>query len=351
MDDVDFMKADVHISFSIIIPAYNAERTIDRCIESILAQKMTAYEVIVVNDGSTDKTADIISEYANKYPNMRLISISNRGVSNARNIGIDMAKGKWIVFVDADDELEPGFLCTSLDILKNKIIDTICFNGLYVYENEICEKMNRIYPEKVFNTQDEILELIRSLYIDDDNLYSGDFFRASWGKVYSAKIIKENSLVFPLDVKIGEDAIFLVRYLSFAHNIVLCNKYVYRYYRTNESVVGRFKSDFLDYQKNEYQAMIVALSNAQIVAKEFAVSFWHKAEKNFIENELKAPYSHCTQLRNITYYLSDNTVRKYLMIYDQKGIKSLIRSYMEKYLLYFPLALIDYWIIRTKKKR
>lgn len=91
MDDVDFMKADVHISFSIIIPAYNAERTIDRCIESILAQKMTAYEVIVVNDGSTDKTADIISEYANKYPNMRLISISNRGVSNARILLIILA--------------------------------------------------------------------------------------------------------------------------------------------------------------------------------------------------------------------------------------------------------------------
>ena len=69
MDDVDFMKADVHISFSIIIPAYNAERTIDRCIESILAQKMTAYEVIVVNDGSTDKTADIISAQFQFYFN------------------------------------------------------------------------------------------------------------------------------------------------------------------------------------------------------------------------------------------------------------------------------------------
>ena len=92
---------------SIIIPAYNAQSYIERAIESALRQTYDDIEIIIINDGSTDKTGEIIEEYSQKHTNIKVISTDNGGVSRARNIGIDNSSGEYIVFLDADDELLP----------------------------------------------------------------------------------------------------------------------------------------------------------------------------------------------------------------------------------------------------
>ena len=93
---------------SIIIPAYNASTVIERCIKSIVSQDYKEKEIIIINDGSNDNTEEICERLSRIYPGIFFNSIRNKGVSNARNLGLSYATGKWIVFVDADDELEEG---------------------------------------------------------------------------------------------------------------------------------------------------------------------------------------------------------------------------------------------------
>ena len=96
--------------FSIIIPAYNAEAYLQRCLDSIFSQEFEDYEVVVINDGSTDDTAELLVQYAAGHTNLRVITQSNQGMATARNRGIDKAKGEYILFVDSDDELMPHAL-------------------------------------------------------------------------------------------------------------------------------------------------------------------------------------------------------------------------------------------------
>ena len=94
---------------SIIIPVYNAEHTLCKCLDSILEQDFNNYEIILVNDGSKDSSPDICNEYGSKYHNISIINQNNAGVSSARNAGLDVAKGDWITFIDSDDYIEVGF--------------------------------------------------------------------------------------------------------------------------------------------------------------------------------------------------------------------------------------------------
>ncbi len=96
--------------FSIIIPAYNAEAFLPRCLDSIFSQEFDDYEVIVINDGSSDGTAVLLEGYASKYPNMHVFTQSNHGMATARNRGVNVAQGDYILFVDSDDELMPHAL-------------------------------------------------------------------------------------------------------------------------------------------------------------------------------------------------------------------------------------------------
>lgn len=334
--------------FSFIIPAYNAEKTIRRCVESIVSQKYSDKEIIIVNDGSCDKTEELVLQIARINPDVKAITINNQGVSFARNLGISKSKGDWLVFVDADDELGSNFISRALDLFEKTGADTICFNSIYMDEDGGISKMSQIYPQKLYRSETEIFDLIRSIYMNVDNLYSGDFFRACWGKVFSADIIKSNKVTFPYGVSIGEDAVFLLCYLSRAKKVFLSNNYMYKYYRTSESVIGRFNNDLLKSQENEYGAMIKALKAFDYDIRDFSVAFWHKAEKKYLENELKAPYSHRLRINSVTDYLTNYNVRMYLSVYDNKGIKSRVRSLMEKNKMFFPLAVLDYWIMYRK---
>ena len=95
---------------SVIVPVYNAENYLHRCIDSILAQTFTDFELLLINDGSTDNSGEICNAYAQKYPCIRMFHKNNGGVSSARNLGLTKANGEWIVFVDSDDWIEPHYL-------------------------------------------------------------------------------------------------------------------------------------------------------------------------------------------------------------------------------------------------
>lgn len=140
---------------SIIIPAYNAESTIIRCLESLIAQTLTDYEIIVVNDGSSDKTGFIIDNYSQRYRNIKTIHRKNGGQSQARNSGIKTAQGKYIAFVDADDMIEfPDLYARNLlYLLNNPNVDVLQFPTKWLYFNQ--ERFSdRI--DKIINNTDAI---------------------------------------------------------------------------------------------------------------------------------------------------------------------------------------------------
>ncbi len=120
---------------SIIIPVYNVEQYLEQCLDSILSQDYLSYEIICINDGSTDKSLEILLKYSSKYSKIKVKSIQNSGTAVARNEGINIASGQYILFIDSDDWIEKNALECICNYLSNDPVDILSFNGSLYYEN------------------------------------------------------------------------------------------------------------------------------------------------------------------------------------------------------------------------
>lgn len=333
---------------SIVVPVYNAEKTIKRCINSLINQTYKELEIILIDDGSRDSSCFLCKKAAIEDNRIKYLYQENKGVSAARNYGISVCTGQWILFVDADDELELNAVQIVMEIQKIGMYDTVCWNAFYV-DGKNKTKMNVFCPPTKIFSVSEKQELIYAMYIDDNENYYGDYFRACWGKLLSAEIIKKNCLEFPEGVPIGEDALFLVRYFNNCKNVILTSRYLYNYYRGEETVTRKYKDNFYELQKKEFDSLEQILKIEKLEEKEIFISFWHKAEKNYIQNELKSTDGIIKRIKRIIQYLNKDHVRCYLSIYDGKGLKSRIRSLLEKCSLCIILAMIDYLVLARKK--
>lgn len=184
--------------FSIIIPAYNAEAYLQRCLDSIFSQEFDDYEVIVINDGSTDRTAALLEEYSSIHPNLQVLTQSNHGMSTARNRGIDKAKGEYILFVDSDDRLCPDALATLAPHLNGE--DIICFGTQIYNESRGIYTDNPIQPTTTIPGWDYFnLYRLKSTPVH---------FVCIWQRVYRRGFLKENSLHFVDGLRRAEDDLF-----------------------------------------------------------------------------------------------------------------------------------------------
>lgn len=210
---------------SVVIPAYNAALTIKECIESILrsANGMTEYEIIVINDGSTDKTDSICQEIVKNNSRVRYYSKLNGGVSSARNFGIEHAKGDHISFVDADDIVLPEYLSTIITIVND--ID-ITFFGFKKHTVTINETSDMI-PLMVKPTTDkgEIQEAISWLMKNT----TVNFFGFTWSKIFRSDIIKKHGVRFNSELKIKEDEIFTLEYCKHINSLQVIPNILYHY--------------------------------------------------------------------------------------------------------------------------
>ena len=183
---------------SIIIPIYKAESYLHRCIDSILAQTNTEWELLLIDDGSPDKSGDICDEYSKKDPRIKVFHKSNGGVSSARNLGLDYAKGQWITFIDADDYIDSCF-CN---------INEAEINDIIIKRNYIVDIDNSIKELKQFDTPSSIANMEE---FPSQNLYA-HILRNPWGKFFKSNILK--NIRFPLGQRIGEDTAFMFTVLS-----------------------------------------------------------------------------------------------------------------------------------------
>lgn len=200
------MKASPTIS--IIIPIYNSEKYISRCLDSILEQEFTDYEVILIDDGSQDSSEVICAQYAQKHKNIKLLHQENTGVSGARNLGLKYAQGKYVCFIDSDDWIEKKYLNNF------QLGYDFCIQGYTVKTNQ---ELKISYTPLCLNQNTGPEIVTRRLQT------------APWAKLFKREIIEKYSITFPEHISYGEDSIFIYKYLTYCRTAVVVAGSYYHY--------------------------------------------------------------------------------------------------------------------------
>ena len=221
---------------SIIIPVYNVEKYLKRCLDSVIQQKFNNFEVLLIDDGSTDRSLSICQEYANKDSRIKVFHKENGGVSTARNLGLEKAQGKWITFIDSDDWITKDYFEVLEPLMKNDY-ELIVFNNYHQENNNKFVTYNRGFDSNYYNISD-------FAHLNGKNGYN-DFIVligiVPWNKAYLRSVITKNNLKFDVGMSTGEDACFIMDYLFGITKFYLCNNPLI-IWANNPSSVTRTKS-------------------------------------------------------------------------------------------------------------
>ena len=205
---------------SIIIPAYNVETFLPKCLDSIFAQDGPAVEVICVDDGSTDGTRSLLDEYATHHASLRVVSQPNKGMSAARNLGLDVAEGEYVMFVDSDDWLCEGALVKLVAVLDGE--DVVCFNAKKYFERTGKYRANRLPLVDGVYTGWEYFNRTR---LTPTTIH----FVCIWQRAYRRSFLKEMGLRFEETVRRAEDDLFTTMVMVHAKTLKVLNECVYVY--------------------------------------------------------------------------------------------------------------------------
>lgn len=225
--------------FSIIVPIYNTEIFLRNCIESILIQSYESFELILVDDGSTDKSFDICHEYKDKDKRIKVIHQKNKGLVSARKAGASVAQGVYAVCIDSDDWIASDYLVSLSGIVEEFSPDIICFDHYEVIKGK--EVQRCIQFRKGFYTKREIEQEIFPSLIQSKNGKS--FPPAIWAKVYKMNLYRLEQLEVGDKIKIAEDVACTMPCIAKANSLYILNKCLY-YYRRNDTSMTKIKKPF-----------------------------------------------------------------------------------------------------------
>lgn len=213
---------------SIIIPVYNSSKYLSKCIESILSQTYKNFELILVNDGSTDDSLEICNKYKEKDTRISVINSENKGVSNARNLGIDKSKGEWIIFCDSDDWVENTWIESYSKYFESK--NDIIFQG-YIFENE---------NEEIISIKNHTINKLEESASKVTYLEQNDMIGYCWIKIFRSEPIKTNNIKFDTSISHSEDLIFTLDFLTIIKgNIIISSATNYHYIRHLNSLISK----------------------------------------------------------------------------------------------------------------
>lgn len=216
------------IKVSIIVPVYNVEKYIERCINSIINQTLQDIEIIVVNDGSPDNSDVIIRKYMQLDSRIKLINQENQGLSIARNNGIKIAQGEYVAFVDSDDFIELDMYEKMYLLAKKNNSDIVCSNYKNIFYD--CEVINK-------NLKDELIEIDKLGISEFFKLYYEELVTPVWNKIYRNKIIKDNNIKFVSNSIISsEDILFNLEYFCKIKKCFVSHEVLYNYIRREDSI-------------------------------------------------------------------------------------------------------------------
>lgn len=215
---------------SVIIPVYNVTSSLERCVRSVLNQSYRDFEIILIDDGSKDGSADICDRLVQKYTNIRVVHQSNSGVSAARNRGIELAKGRYLCFVDSDDYVERDYLRSLLLGLEHA--------GADIAFCDLCGKQ-LLVSKQTMESSSEIINAILGYGKDENN-------QAVWNKMFDRDVVGD--LRFNADIFLGEDTLFCVEYAKRCKRGVYVSQGLYHYddstssnaYRSNPKLLKKY---------------------------------------------------------------------------------------------------------------
>lgn len=277
------------MKYSVIIPAYQAEKTLARCLDSVLAGLPADAEILLVNDGSTDATEEICRAYAGQEPRIRWFSQSNRGVSAARNLGLANAQGEYVMFVDSDDYVLPEYF----PVISRELTDDCDFLmfGKAVFDGSLTKE----YPISRCPacTPEETTRFLREAMIRQG-------INAPFAKVFRRDRLEEFGIRFDERLPIGEDKVFVVQYLIHARNAVFVPQVLYTVSTENPDSLSRKKrEDLCDYILLEHQLLFEAAEkSAEPVRMLRAVSYsYYRSAYTVIRELRKFDYSRQERIR------------------------------------------------------
>ena len=241
--------------YSVIIPVYNAEKTLRRCVDSVLNQNYDDMELLLINDGSTDSSLDICNAYQSFSQHVRVIDKTNGGVSSARNAGLGIAEGEYILFVDSDDYVSDTLFADLDNLCREKDYDYVQFS----YSKTDGKHMTECRLENRFaEGADACAEMFaRGLYDKSIN--------SPWGKRYKRARIEAGHITFPEDISIGEDKLFNLKYAFLCQNALYSDHVLYYVSLENQDSLSRKLREDLEEQFERLEREIdLSITTAKI---------------------------------------------------------------------------------------
>lgn len=255
---------------SIIVPVYKAESYLHRCVDSLLAQTFTEFEILLIDDGSPDNSGLICDEYASKDSRVRVFHKENGGVSSARNLGLDKANGEYILFIDSDDEISKDTLSSNAQFMSMNIKpDLIEYPAIYNYSSA---------HEKVKNLIYSITEGLQKSY---SYLYNCNRYEV-WSFFIRKSIISDKR--FNENIKIGEDILFLYSIIDNVNIIISSPCGCYKYYFNENSAMNSL--DIIEKENKDcllLSEMLKLTTNKQYLLVNFTIVYYRKLYKGTIQ--------------------------------------------------------------------
>lgn len=329
------------MKYSVIIPVYKAEHTIRKCVNSLLNQPVNDIEILLINDGSPDASGIICKEYASQFPCVKYFEKENGGVSSARNVGLRVAKGKYILFVDSDDYVSSNYFARIDDVLCQYEPEMLLFSIQ-------CTGKKRI----VWSTGN--FEAIGKIEVSKkvNNIMKAYLFSNLMSKVFERRIIKKYNLTFDETLNIGEDQAFIFEYAMHMKKIISISDVLY-YYITSENTnsLSRKRRDYLSEQLlHVNKKMLSSLNNVN--PSKIAYKYYYDA---IVWVHYRSAYSACKELLKFQLGIQERR-RKIKTICHMYAIKEFCPSNIRNWVIAFPIMfqwnfVIEFMIWKNYKKK
>lgn len=322
---------------SIIVPVYNTDKYLKRCIDSILSQKYTDFELLLIDDGSTDRSGAICDEYAKMDSRIRVFHKVNGGVSSARNLGLEHAQGEWVAFVDSDDRVSAFYLYNLLSHCSN--VDLVISYAEFVYSDNTSRKEN--YNSRIISDNYDVL------FVENDL----NWHTSPWSKLFKKKLC--NDLRFIEGMHIGEDLVFLYSYMLRCKNIFVSNDTDYFYYTENQATltkrVNPLNEEMLAYDNVNVSVQELIKAKGITTTKALSKLGWIIAY--YVRRVLNAIYydGDVKTFECRIKYIKSIDIEKYIKYIEISSPKEYIYKNLLKWRLYVIYDLMRVFIKRFKR--
>ena len=347
------------VKVSVIVPVFNVEKYLRKCVDSIINQTLEDIEIILVDDGSPDNCPQICDEYAEKDSRIKVIHQQNSGQSKARNVGMEVAKGEYIGFVDSDDYIESDMYECLYNIAVNNNVDVVS-SACYRNIGDIQSILGFSFIKNTIIIKEHIKELVC-------NCMTNKVIWFTWKSIFRKKMLVDNGIKFPDGINYGEDPIFNLDAYMNSDKIYYFDKPLYHYvFRENSTCTVKYKNNFSEKLQKKYLSIIDRFKKYNI--EEYEMSMFTHCMRSHIPSLLKNEKNHKCSLkikiaelmqirnsvnvdeafRNISIMKIVNFSKPENLILFLKNIKRfilhipmLIKVFLLKHKLYFILALIN----------